>query len=69
MLRSSTCSICNVFERLQLPLLGSISLILGSVSAILSLFAWPLLFVWPLLFIIGFGLAIGHGACMECRIS
>lgn len=65
----SSCSICNMFERLQLPLLGNIALILGSVLAIFSLVAWPLMFVWPVLFLTGLGLAAGYGACTECRIG
>lgn len=69
MQRLSTCSICSVFERLQLPWLGYLSLIIGGLAAVFSMVAWPLMFIWPVLFLIGFGLAAGHGACTECRLS
>jgi len=69
MRKDSACSICSVFEQLQLPVVGNLLLMLGSVLAVFSLVAWPLLFVWPLLFILGFALAAGHGACIECGVS
>ncbi|MGL1863928.1 MAG: hypothetical protein OCC46_15500 [Pseudodesulfovibrio sp.] len=67
--RVTTCSICNVFEMLQLPWLGNLFLMLGGVLAVFSLVVWPLLIVWPLLFILGFGLVAGHGACVECHLT
>lgn len=69
MRKDSVCTICSVFEKMQLPSIGNLLLMVGSVLAVFSLFAWPLLFVWPLLFLLGFALAAGHGACTECRVS
>lgn len=65
----SSCSVCSVFEWLQLPWLGNLLLGLGGVLAVFSLFFWPLMIVWPVLLFFGFGLVIGHGACAECHIS
>lgn len=67
--KNSMCSICTIFEQLQLPSVGNLLLLLGGVLAVFSLVFWPLLIVWPALFLLGFGLAAGYGACAECRVS
>ena len=65
----TACSFCTMFERLQLPWLGPILLMVTGFIAILSLFVWPLLFIWPIMVLIGLGVMAGYGACNECHIS
>lgn len=65
----TACSFCTMFERLQLPWVGPILLMVTGFIAILSLFVWPLLFVWPIMVLIGLGVMAGYGACNECHIS
>lgn len=66
---ASMCSVCSVFEWLQLKWVGPMMLLGSSILAVLSLFVWPLLFIWPVSFVAGLGLTAGYGACTECHIS
>lgn len=64
----SSCSLCNMFERSQMPAIGNILLVIGGVLAAFSVVVWPLMFVWPLLLLLGLGMAAGYGACTECNV-
>lgn len=66
---TSACSLCSIFERLKMPWVGPLLLMVSGFIAILSLFVWPLLLVWPVMVLIGLGIMAGYGACNECNIS
>lgn len=66
---TSMCTICTMFEGMKLSWVGPMLLTVTGIVALLSMFAWPLLIVWPVLLLVAIGLAAGHGACTECRIS
>ena len=65
----SSCNMCALFERLNLPYIGFMLLIISAVLGVFSFFVWPLLFVWPIAALIGLGLAAGYESCQACDIS
>lgn len=69
MMKSTSCTICNVMETLKISWLGKMFLPVGALLAAFSMVAWPLMFVWPVLVLMGAMFAIERGACNSCEVS